>query len=308
MGLIPALQALPLASLLLLLLAFLLEAFLYFSLNADWFRRRMSTMSPLRAAPWLLASVALPWLFCELARGAVQLSHLPSLLLLALVPVLWYQLFPRRAWADLLLLSAVAAVYLLRILPTLYPAVVPRLRVDVLGRLMWIRLGITALLYFRGIGNTGFGFWPKREHWVEGSRQFLLFAVPGIALSLSSGFLQFQLPAQPAWQIGITALATFLGVLWVLALSEEFFFRGLLQQTLEAMTGHANLALLLTSLLFGAAHLGFRGFPNYRFALIAGLAGVFYGLAFRRSGSIRAAMVAHALVVTTWMTFFGKSS
>ena len=39
-------------------------------------------------------------------------------------------------------------------------------------------------------------------------------------------------------------------------------------------------------------------------ALIAGIAGCFYGRAFQRAGSIRAGMVTHALVVTVWRTVF----
>ena len=39
-------------------------------------------------------------------------------------------------------------------------------------------------------------------------------------------------------------------------------------------------------------------------AVLAGVMGVFYGLAYRTGGGVRAAMVAHALVVTTWKTFF----
>ncbi len=58
--------------------------------------------------------------------------------------------------------------------------------------------------------------------------------------------------------------------------------------------------MLFASLIFGAVHLPFRAFPNWRFALLAAAAGVAYGLAFRAARSIRAAMVAHALVVTTW--------
>ena len=38
--------------------------------------------------------------------------------------------------------------------------------------------------------------------------------------------------------------------------------------------------------------------------VLAAVAGVFYGMAFRTGKGIRAAMVTHALTVTTWKTFF----
>ena len=62
--------------------------------------------------------------------------------------------------------------------------------------------------------------------------------------------------------------------------------------------------LVVTSLLFGAVHLWFRAFPNWRFAALAALAGLAYGAAFHRARSIRASMVTHALTVTTWRMFF----
>jgi membrane protease YdiL (CAAX protease family) len=92
--------------------------------------------------------------------------------------------------------------------------------------------------------------------------------------------------------------------LWVVALAEEFFFRGLLQQWLTAWTRSEAAGLIAASLLFGSVHIFKTPFPNWKFATLAALAGICYGLAFRRARSIRASMVTHALVVTTWKIFF----
>jgi membrane protease YdiL (CAAX protease family) len=92
--------------------------------------------------------------------------------------------------------------------------------------------------------------------------------------------------------------------LWVVALSEEFFFRGLLQQWLEGWTGNATAALITTSVIFGSAHLGFhRTFPNWRWAIVAGILGLFLGLTWRSARSVQASMVNHALIVTVWRVF-----
>ena len=99
-------------------------------------------------------------------------------------------------------------------------------------------------------------------------------------------------------------MGTFFGILWVTALGEEFLFRGLAQQWIGEWLKSPWAGLLLASLLFGSVHLWFRAFPNWRFAILAAVAGIFYGLAFRRAQSIRASMVAHALTVTTWRLFF----
>jgi membrane protease YdiL (CAAX protease family) len=90
----------------------------------------------------------------------------------------------------------------------------------------------------------------------------------------------------------------------VVALGEEFFFRGLLQQWLTKWTASPMAGVIAASILFGSVHLFYRQFPNWRFATLASLAGLFYGAAFNRAKSIKASMVAHALVVTTWRIFF----
>jgi membrane protease YdiL (CAAX protease family) len=90
----------------------------------------------------------------------------------------------------------------------------------------------------------------------------------------------------------------------VVALGEEFFFRGLLQQWITGWLHNDWAGLLVTSLLFGSVHLWYRPFPNWRIAALAGVAGVFYGMAYRQARSIRASMVTHALTVTAWRLFF----
>jgi hypothetical protein len=62
--------------------------------------------------------------------------------------------------------------------------------------------------------------------------------------------------------------------------------------------------LLIASLVFGGVHLWFRMFPNWRWALLAGVLGWFCGRARNQAGSIRAGMVTHALAVATWRGFF----
>ena len=98
----------------------------------------------------------------------------------------------------------------------------------------------------------------------------------------------------------------FFGILWVVAVGEEFFFRGFLQPLVARGLRSETAGLLIASVLFGSAHLLYRGFPNWRFAILAGVAGMFYGISFLRSRSIRASMVTHALVVTTWRSLFAS--
>jgi len=86
--------------------------------------------------------------------------------------------------------------------------------------------------------------------------------------------------------------------LWVLnnlllvTLVEEALFRGYIQGGLrlrfKSMRYGEHLALLLASLLFGLAHLG----AGWQWVLLAGLAGIGYGLAYR-FGGLGAAITTH---------------
>lgn len=277
-------------------LALLLELSWYLSLAFEEMRARwgIGALIALAPAPYLIYS-APAGVFSPVAMTAIWLG--------AAVVCGWFRWFGRRQITDLLFLLVMAAPLLFKGFALVYERPLPGLRLEILGQLLWIRLGVLAVLQQRPERGIHFGFWPNLAEWRTG----LLYGAAGAAAALPAawaiGFLRFA-----EWKgFGVTAAlaaGTFLGILWVVALSEEFFFRGLLQQWLEHMTGRAVLALMLTSLLFGAAHLGFRGFPNWEFAGLATAMGVVYGLAFRAGGGIRPAMVAHALVVTVWRVGF----
>jgi len=96
-------------------------------------------------------------------------------------------------------------------------------------------------------------------------------------------------------------VGTYFGVLWVVALGEEFFFRGFLQFVLMRRIGDV-LGLILASVLFGVAHLAYR--PDWRYVVLASVLGLFCGMACLKARSMRASMVTHALVVTAARLLF----
>lgn len=170
---------------------------------------------------------------------------------------------------------------------------------------MLIRTAALAMLTIRGNVEAEYRFLPNRGEWLTGLRYFALM-LPVIAGAYwALGLVKLRAHPNGIVLTAILALGTFLGILWVVALSEEFFFRGLLQQWLEQWTGNPAVALIVASLVFGCAHLGFhRIFPNWRWAIVAAILGIFCGLAWRKSRSVQAAMVTHALIVTVWQVFF----
>jgi len=211
----------------------------------------------------------------------------------------WYSVTRPSIFADLAFLALVPLVLLTGYLEKIYVAADPAFKKDLieLGHLALIEIAVPVLIVARGV-RTRYGFFPTRAEWKIGLRHYLYFAVLGFPLALALKAVHFGAPAA-LWKIA----ATFLGFFWVIALSEEFFVRGVLQGWIEQWTKRATLALLLTSALFGAAHLFFRFFPNWRWALLAAILGWCCGHARNQAGSIRAGVVTHALVVTTWRAF-----
>jgi membrane protease YdiL (CAAX protease family) len=128
--------------------------------------------------------------------------------------------------------------------------------------------------------------------------------VPIFAVAMSLHDVRLEPLQGEWWQVAGIGIGTFLGILWVVALGEELFFRGVVERAFLNTWASPVIAILLSALLFGAAHLWFHQYPNWRRACVASLLGVACGIAYWRSGSVRAPMVTHAMVVATWRVFF----
>ena len=248
----------------------------------------------------LTASAIVPWLVYSLVTREAQLAHFCLLLLIAFGVSFWYILLPAAPLADASFLIILAGIYLSKAFDRIYLSPIPQQSISVLGHLMLIRTAALAVLILRGNVNVEFRFLPNRREWSTGLCYFVP-ALPAVGIVYWALGL-VELRAHP---LGVLqAIGTFLVILWVVALSEEFFFRGLLQQWLEGWTGSWVTALIIAALIFGSAHLGFhRIFPNWRWALVAAVLGLFLGLAWRNSRSVQASMVTHALIVTVWRVF-----
>ena len=86
---------------------------------------------------------------------------------------------------------------------------------------------------------------------------------------------------------------------------EEFLFRGLLQNSLSRTFSSETAGWLTASVLFGLAHITNNGvFPNWRYAMLATIAGIFYGRTWCKTNSIFASAIVHALVDTIWHVAF----
>jgi membrane protease YdiL (CAAX protease family) len=280
-----------------LVAAFLLEYGFYLIPGFRRVREAVADRLPVLVyAALLTASAVLPYGVACLA-GGFQPAAFVRLLILTGVISFWYVFRRPAPSSDVAMLLLLAAIMLSKIFKAIYVFPVDE-RVDVLGQFMLIRLAVMVMLTIREVHVPGFGFWPTRSEWLAGLRWCAWLLPAGLAAGSALRLLEWA-PNPAALQL---LPLQFLGALWVIAYGEEFFFRALLQQWIEDRTGKPWLAIAAASILFGAAHLPFRQFPNWKFAIVAAIAGVFYGLAYR--SGFRAAMAAHAITATLLKTFF----
>jgi membrane protease YdiL (CAAX protease family) len=285
--------------------ALLLEATFYLGATFEDTRAAFARVgSPRTQAGVLWVSAVLPYLAFSLLSGTFVSNAFYLLLLLTGIFTFWHAVLPRRPVYDFGFLIIAAAPIIARVFQRIYRSPDPHIPVDILGHLMWIRIGIMALLVLRQWNPGRFGLWPRLREWKIGIFYYLLVLLPICLLALGLHDVRFAPLDRDPWQIGAIAIGTFFGILWVVALSEELFFRGIVTPAVLKAWRSPLLAVIVSALLFGSVHLWVHAFPNWRRALVATLLGLACGAAYLRSGSVRAPMVTHAFIVTTWRIFF----
>ncbi len=163
-------------------------------------------------------------------------------------------------------------------------------------KLLFVDAGLYAYLVARPIGGIGFDFRLRRNDLITGLREFLYFTPIAIVLGFALDFLHLHRTPGSPLQFG----AGWLFTLFFVALPEELFFRGLMLNMLARRIGPGR-ALGVTSALFGLAHFNKRtaGF-NWRYVILAAIAGVFYGRAWLAQRRLLASSITHATVDTVW--------
>ena len=291
-----------------IILAFLAQASVYLvplvPSGREWFEARFNR----RKRPFAIVGFSLlPYLLYAIPTGVFSAPGLMQILALCgFVAFLFVWFPPRRdalCWQDVLILAALALPMISDITPMLeriYVSPAPDIdgleRLDFLGKLMLMSLGAATFLSIRGVEGAGVHLMPTGPEIRTGLREFAYFVPFGIAASLATGFLRWSPRAIDGWTYPFEVLGSVLGIYLTVALAEEMFFRGIIQNLLGKSWGSPLPAQAVAAVLFGLVHLP-RGFPNWRFALLAAIAGWFYGRAYAARVSIVPAMVTHTLVV-----------
>ena len=286
-----------------MLWAMALEAAFYLSACSPVLRTRLAaSFGALPLAAGMVFSAAMPYLVYSLLSGTLRAPALLWLVGIAAILTFWYLRLPHAWWTDVGFVLLFGGVVFSHLFASIFfsPG---KVHPSILGELMWTRTAILAVTWFRGMEGINLSLRPSRREWRIGLLQFAYFLPIGLALGYALQFAKLR-PAPESWgKFAFGAIAQMAGIYLHVALREEFLFRGLLLQWYTGWLKNDRLALIAVSLLFGAVHLPFRQFPNWKFAILASIAGWFYGRAFQQGKGVRAAMVTHSLVVFVWKVF-----
>ena len=258
--------------------------------------RNLATFRWLRILP--LATLALPYLAFSLSAGqfrwtfALAMLALPTGLAILLE---FSDLAPKLQWQDVVVLATLAATHMLKLFQGAWPY--PGLAS--LPKLFLIDMALYLYLIVRNLDGVGYWLVPSLHTFAIGLREWLYFSPFGVGLGAVLHFTHFHASLPAPQRLAAAIVLTFA----LVAIPEELFFRGILQNLLETRLGR-RWALLLASLLFGLAHFNKGAIFNWRYVLLATVAGIFYGRAWRAQRHLLAAIITHTGVDVVWSLWF----
>ncbi len=196
-----------------------------------------------------------------------------------------------RNWREFLVLAVLGLAVDLRWFEGAWPA-----HLAIFNKVLLLDAGIYGFVLVRSLEGTGFDLRLRWRDFAIGFRELAFYTPLALAMGLSLGFLHAHAVLPGVGAIAFAWIFTF----FFIAVPEELFFRGWMQNLLERRMGRLP-ALLLTSVLFGLAHFNKRAVHfNWRYVLLAALAGFFYGRAWRAERRVGASAITHASVDAIW--------
>ena len=270
-----------------------------FDVSRQWVSQHVT--GPIGA--WSSVGVFLiPYLIYGAGTGDFRWWSCVRLFALAALPFALFAAAPvrnsgRMNWQDVLVLLWILTPVLFGRIGGIWniPA-----NLDFMTRIFLTAVGAWSFLMIRGLGGSGYSFQFSRVILRDALVSLAGFAVIAIPLGFALHFITWN----PHWR-GVRVFAfDCLTIFLFIAMLEEFFFRGVLQNLLEGSFESRELAQACASILFGLTHIGHAPSPNWRYVILATLAGWFYGWAYRKHRSLMASATTHALVDTIWRTWF----
>lgn len=201
----------------------------------------------------------------------------------------------RSNWRDAFILLVLGLAVDLRWFDRAWPT-----GLRALNELFLVDAGLYGFLAIRQLSGTGFDFHLKWSDWKTGLRELIFFAPIVLLLGLALGFIH---PHRNLPGIG-SAVLRWVTIFFFTAVPEELYFRAWVQNLLERRVGR-RAALAIASVLFGLSHFNKRSAHfNWRYVLLATIAGIFYGRAWRERRRVPASTITHASVDWIWGLWF----
>jgi membrane protease YdiL (CAAX protease family) len=201
----------------------------------------------------------------------------------------------RGDWRDALLLLLLGLAVDLRWFDRAWPS-----GLRALNELFLVDAGLYGFLAIRQLSGTGFDFHLRWSDWKTGLRELVFFTPIVLGLGVALGFIH---PHRNLPGIG-SAVLRWVGIFFFTAVPEELFFRAWVQNLLERRVGR-RAARVSASVLFGLSHFNKRSAHfNWRYVLLATVAGIFYGRAWREHRRVPASTITHASVDWLWGLWF----
>jgi membrane protease YdiL (CAAX protease family) len=200
----------------------------------------------------------------------------------------------RGNWRDAIILLMLGVAVDLRWFERAWPSGLAGL-----GKLLLVDAALYGFVTIRQLRGTGFDFHFHWRDWKTGLRELLFFTPLVVGLGLALGFLHPHGNAL-RWSMLLKWIYIFIFI----AVPEELFFRAWVQNLLERRVGR-RAALAITAVLFGLSHFNKRSTHfNWRYVILASIAGIFYGRAWRERRRVPASAITHASVDAIWSFWF----
>jgi membrane protease YdiL (CAAX protease family) len=262
-------------------------------------RRALSARWARVLAPGLLAT---SYLVFSLPRGEFAWKYFLELAGIPILVAVLLEFFPRKApdrvipqWPDFAALTLLGVPIVMRWLHPTFPH--PAL--SAMPKLLFTDAALYGFLVVRGLDGVGYNFVPRGRDLAVGMRELVYFAPFGIGLGFALHFIGFHRLVLTPWEFVAGWITTFI----LIAIPEELFFRGILLNLLERRLGPRT-ALVISAVVFGFSHFNKRSAFNWRYIILATIAGIFYGRAWRDRRRLFSSGITHATVDVIWGTWF----
>jgi hypothetical protein len=249
----------------------------------------------------LPALLAMPYLLVSISSHTFQWAWLALYATLPMaIAALLYQAHRRpgtrmSGWLELAVLAALGLAVDFRWFEAAWP---PHLAV--FNKVLLLDAGIYGFVAVRDLDGVGFDLRLRVRDVTTGLRELVFYLPLALALGLGLGFLHLHPFGSAPGAVLVRFTEAWIFTFFLIAVPEELFFRGWLQNLLERRMGRWP-ALAVTAILFGLSHFNKRAAHfNWRYVLLAAIAGIFYGRAWRRDRRVAASVVTHTTVDSIW--------